>query len=122
LEIVFLVGATLAALGYSVASSPHFMRPYAMIAFTAIAMGMRNAAVRFGANFRLADLYRQVVRVKKMQRSTLCGMTTNERISTETGRLSRSDGAGIRLEYVKVLCKKYVKNTFILLLSTRWFS
>jgi uncharacterized membrane protein YoaK (UPF0700 family) len=46
LEIVFLVGATLAALGYSVASSPHFMRLYAMIAFTAIAMGMRNAAVR----------------------------------------------------------------------------
>jgi uncharacterized membrane protein YoaK (UPF0700 family) len=46
LEIVFLVGATLAALGYGVASSPHFMRLYAMIAFTAIAMGMRNAAVR----------------------------------------------------------------------------
>jgi uncharacterized membrane protein YoaK (UPF0700 family) len=50
LEIVFLVGATLAALGYSVVSSPHFLELYAMIAFTAIAtaiaMGMRNAAVR----------------------------------------------------------------------------
>jgi uncharacterized membrane protein YoaK (UPF0700 family) len=46
LEIVFLVGATLAALGYSVVSSPHFLRLYAMIAFTAIAMGLRNAAVR----------------------------------------------------------------------------
>jgi uncharacterized membrane protein YoaK (UPF0700 family) len=46
LEIVFLVGATLAALGYSGVSSPHFLRLYAMIAFTAIAMGMRNAAVR----------------------------------------------------------------------------
>jgi Protein of unknown function (DUF1275) len=46
LEVVFLVGATLAALGYSVVSSPHFLRLYAMIAFTAIAMGMRNAAVR----------------------------------------------------------------------------
>jgi uncharacterized membrane protein YoaK (UPF0700 family) len=46
LEIVFLVGATLAALGYSVVSSPHFLRLYSMIAFTAIAMGMRNAAVR----------------------------------------------------------------------------
>jgi uncharacterized membrane protein YoaK (UPF0700 family) len=46
LEIVFLVGATLAAVGYSVVSSPHFLRLYAMIAFTAIAMGMRNAAVR----------------------------------------------------------------------------
>src|SRR6201990_327030 len=46
LEIVFLVGATLAALGYSVVSSPHFLRLYVMIAFTAIAMGMRNAAVR----------------------------------------------------------------------------
>jgi len=46
LEIVFLVGATLAAFGYSVVSSPHFPRLYAMIAFTAIAMGMRNAAVR----------------------------------------------------------------------------
>jgi uncharacterized membrane protein YoaK (UPF0700 family) len=46
MEIVFLVGATLAALGYSAASSPHFLRLYAMIAFTAIAMGMRNAAVR----------------------------------------------------------------------------
>jgi uncharacterized membrane protein YoaK (UPF0700 family) len=46
LEIVFLVGATLAALGYSVVSSPHFLQLYAMIAFTAIAMGMRNAAVR----------------------------------------------------------------------------
>jgi uncharacterized membrane protein YoaK (UPF0700 family) len=46
LEIVFLVGATLSALGYSVVSSPHFLRLYAMIAFTAIAMGMRNAAVR----------------------------------------------------------------------------
>src|ERR1700739_2454519 len=46
LEIVFLVGATLAAFGYSVVSSPHFLRLYAMIAFTAIAMGMRNAAVR----------------------------------------------------------------------------
>ena len=46
LEIVFLVGATLAALGYSVVSSPDFLRLYAMIAFTAIAMGMRNAAVR----------------------------------------------------------------------------
>jgi uncharacterized membrane protein YoaK (UPF0700 family) len=45
-ETVFLVGATLAALGYSVVSSPHFLRLYAMIAFTAIAMGMRNAAVR----------------------------------------------------------------------------
>jgi hypothetical protein len=45
LEIVFLVGAILAALGYSV-SSPLFLRLYAMIAFTAIAMGMRNAAVR----------------------------------------------------------------------------
>jgi len=46
LEIVFLVGATLAALGYSVVSSTHFLRLYVMIAFTAIAMGMRNAAVR----------------------------------------------------------------------------
>jgi uncharacterized membrane protein YoaK (UPF0700 family) len=46
LEVVFLVGATLAALGYSVVSSPHFLRLYAIIAFTAIAMGMRNAAVR----------------------------------------------------------------------------
>jgi uncharacterized membrane protein YoaK (UPF0700 family) len=46
LEIVFLVGATLAALGYSVVSSPHLLRLYAMIACTAIAMGMRNAAVR----------------------------------------------------------------------------
>ena len=46
LEIVFLIGATLAALGYSVDSPPHFLQLYAMIAFTAIAMGMRNAAVR----------------------------------------------------------------------------
>jgi hypothetical protein len=46
LEMVFLVGATLSALGYSVVSSPHFLRLYAMIAFTAIAIGMRNAAVR----------------------------------------------------------------------------
>jgi uncharacterized membrane protein YoaK (UPF0700 family) len=46
LEIVLLAGATLAALGYSAVSSPHFLRLYAMIAFTAIAMGMRNAAVR----------------------------------------------------------------------------
>ena len=46
LEIVFLVGATLASLGYSGVSSPSFLRLYAMIAFTAIAMGMRNAAVR----------------------------------------------------------------------------
>jgi uncharacterized membrane protein YoaK (UPF0700 family) len=46
LEIVFLAGATVAALGYSVVSSPHFLRLYAMIAFTAVAMGMRNAAVR----------------------------------------------------------------------------
>ena len=46
LEIVFLAAATLTALRYSVVSSPHFLRLYAMIAFTAIAMGMRNAAVR----------------------------------------------------------------------------
>jgi uncharacterized membrane protein YoaK (UPF0700 family) len=46
LEIVCLAGATLAALGYGVVSSQHFLRLYAMIAFTAIAMGMRNAAVR----------------------------------------------------------------------------
>ena len=46
LEVVFLVGATLAALGYSVAPSPHSPRLYAMIACTAIAMGMRNAAAR----------------------------------------------------------------------------
>ena len=46
LEIVFLAGATLAALGYSAVSSAHFLRLYAMIAFTATAMGMRNAAVR----------------------------------------------------------------------------
>jgi uncharacterized membrane protein YoaK (UPF0700 family) len=46
LEIVFLVGAALAALGNSGVSSPHFLRMYAMIAFTATAMGMRNAAVR----------------------------------------------------------------------------
>jgi hypothetical protein len=44
-EIIFLVRGTLAALGYSVVSSPHFLRLYAIIAFTAIAMGMRNAAV-----------------------------------------------------------------------------
>jgi uncharacterized membrane protein YoaK (UPF0700 family) len=46
LEIVFLVGATLAAFGYSAVSSPHFLRLYAMIVFTAIAMGMRNGVVR----------------------------------------------------------------------------
>jgi uncharacterized membrane protein YoaK (UPF0700 family) len=46
LEIVFLFAAALAALGYSAVSSPHFLRLYAMIACTAIAMGMRNAAVR----------------------------------------------------------------------------
>jgi uncharacterized membrane protein YoaK (UPF0700 family) len=46
LEVVFLVGATLAALGYTVVSSRHFLQPYAMIIFTAIAMGMRNAAIR----------------------------------------------------------------------------
>jgi uncharacterized membrane protein YoaK (UPF0700 family) len=46
LEIVFLAGATLAALGYKVVSSPHFLQLYAMIAFTAVAMGMRNAGVR----------------------------------------------------------------------------
>ena len=46
LEILFLAAATLVALGYSVDSSPHLLRLYAMIAFTAIAMGMRNAAVR----------------------------------------------------------------------------
>jgi uncharacterized membrane protein YoaK (UPF0700 family) len=46
LEIVFLAGATLAAFGYSAVSSQHFLRLYAMITFTAIAMGMRNAAVR----------------------------------------------------------------------------
>ena len=46
LEIVFLAGATLAALGYSLVSSPHFLQLYAMITFTAIAMGMRTAAVR----------------------------------------------------------------------------
>ena len=58
LEIVFLVGATLAALGYSVASSPHFPRLYAMIACTAIAMGMRNAAVR---KLAVPDLTRTVL-------------------------------------------------------------
>ena len=46
MEIVFLVGATLAAHGYSLVSSSQFLRLNAMIAFTAIAMGMRNAAVR----------------------------------------------------------------------------
>jgi uncharacterized membrane protein YoaK (UPF0700 family) len=46
LEILFLAAATLVALGYSVDSSPHLLRLYAMIAFTAIAMGMRNAALR----------------------------------------------------------------------------
>src|SRR5689334_10208760 len=46
LEIVFLIGATLPALGYTLVSSLHFLRLYAMIAFTAIAMAMRNAAVR----------------------------------------------------------------------------
>jgi uncharacterized membrane protein YoaK (UPF0700 family) len=46
LEVVFLVGATLAALGYSVSSPAHLLRLYAMIACSAIAMGMRNAAVR----------------------------------------------------------------------------
>jgi len=53
LEIVFLVGATLAALGYSIVSSQHFLQLYAMIAFTAIAMGMRNSAVR---KLAVADL------------------------------------------------------------------
>src|SRR5579859_1105799 len=46
LESVFLIGATLAALGYRVVSSPHFLRLYAMIDLAAIAMGMRKAAVR----------------------------------------------------------------------------
>ncbi len=46
LEIVFLGGATLSAIGYNAVSSAHSFQLYAIIALTAVAMGMRNAAVR----------------------------------------------------------------------------
>jgi uncharacterized membrane protein YoaK (UPF0700 family) len=45
-ETIFLIGATLAAIGYTSVSSPHFVQRYVIITFTGIAMGMRNAAVR----------------------------------------------------------------------------
>jgi uncharacterized membrane protein YoaK (UPF0700 family) len=46
LEEVFLAGATIAATGYTGISSPHFVRLYAIIALTALATGLRSAAVR----------------------------------------------------------------------------
>lgn len=45
-ETVFLIGAAITAIGYTVVSSPHFLRLYGIIALTAVAMGLRNAAVR----------------------------------------------------------------------------
>lgn len=45
-EIAFLGGAALAAIGYNAAAPFHFYRLYGMIALTAIAMGIRNAVVR----------------------------------------------------------------------------
>jgi len=45
-EIVFLIGAALSSVGYSGAVALHLAKVYALIAFTAVAMGIRNAAVR----------------------------------------------------------------------------
>ncbi|PYU77782.1 MAG: DUF1275 domain-containing protein, partial [Acidobacteria bacterium] len=46
LEIAFLSAATLSAIGYKSASSSPVLQLYALIGLTAVAMGMRNAAVR----------------------------------------------------------------------------
>src|SRR5438132_6067293 len=46
LEIAFLSAATLSAIGYKSASSSPVLELYALIGLTAVAMGMRNAAVR----------------------------------------------------------------------------
>jgi len=89
LEVVFLVGATLAALGYSVVSSPHFLRLYAMIAFTAIAMGMRNAAVR---KLAVADLTTTVLTL------TITGLAADSSLARGTNpRLQRRIAAVVAM-------------------------
>lgn len=45
-ETVFLIGAAITAMGYTTISTPQVLQLYAIIALTAIAMGLRNAAVR----------------------------------------------------------------------------
>src|SRR6201996_4369989 len=89
LEIVFLVGATLAALGYSVVSSQHFLQLYAMIAFTAIAMGMRNSAVR---KLAVADLTTTVLTL------TITGVAADSSLARGTNpRWQRRIAAGVAM-------------------------
>jgi len=45
-EIAFLLAATFCAIGYSSSYSPRTVQLYGLIAFTAVAMGARNAAAR----------------------------------------------------------------------------
>ena len=89
LEIVFLFGATLAALGYSVVSSSHFLQLYAMIAFTAIAMGMRNAAVR---NLAVPDMTTTVLTL------TITGIAADSSLARGTNpRLQRRIAAVVAM-------------------------
>jgi uncharacterized membrane protein YoaK (UPF0700 family) len=46
LEVVFLLAASLCAIGYRSDLLEHSFQPFALIALTALAMGTRNAAVR----------------------------------------------------------------------------
>jgi uncharacterized membrane protein YoaK (UPF0700 family) len=46
LEVVFLTVASFCSIGYSSDLLEHSFQPFALIAFTALAMGTRNAAVR----------------------------------------------------------------------------
>ena len=89
LEIVFLAGATLAAFDYHVVSSPHFLRLYAMITFTAIAMGMRNAAVR---KLAVADLTTTVLTL------TITGLAADSSLARGTNpRLQRRIAAVVAM-------------------------
>jgi len=89
LEIVFLVGATLAALGYGVVSPPHLLRLYAMIACSAIAMGMRNAAVR---KLALPDLTTTVLTL------TITGLAADSSLARGTNpRLQRRIAAVVAM-------------------------
>src|SRR5258708_5689896 len=109
LEIDFLVGATLAALVYRVVSPPHFLPFYAMIAFTAIAMGMRNAAVR---KLAVPDLTTTVLTL------TITGLAADSSLARGTNpRLQRRIAAVAAMFAGAALCSVTLRHSVFMALA-----
>src|SRR5437660_894952 len=82
LEIAFLSAATLSAIGYKSASSSPVLQLYALIGLTAVAMGMRNAAVR---KLGVPDLTTTVLTL------TITGLAADSSLTHGTTRAGSDD-------------------------------